>query len=108
LQRRGIAAAAEGYYQLINQHSGLLLDVSGASTDAGANVVQWHDNAGASQQWSLVQVSSPRSASLARGPGHGTAPDPVMATTVENQVEARQQPPTGLDLPDFAEGPLGT
>jgi alpha-glucosidase len=35
----------------------LYLDVSGSSTSAGANIVQWTSSGGASQQWSLAAVS---------------------------------------------------
>jgi O-glycosyl hydrolase len=42
------------YYKLINVNSGLLLDVSGASISDGAQLIQWPDNGGWNQQWSIV------------------------------------------------------
>jgi hypothetical protein len=44
-------------YHVSNQNSGLLLDVTGASKTAGAQVIQATSTGGASQQWSLVAVS---------------------------------------------------
>ncbi|GCF09931.1 RICIN domain-containing protein [Dictyobacter arantiisoli] len=41
------------YYKLVNRNSGKVLDVSNASTTAGAAIDQWTDNGGASQQWNL-------------------------------------------------------
>jgi O-glycosyl hydrolase len=46
-----------GYYEIVNNNSGQLLDVSGGSTTAGANVIQWTSNGGTNQQWSLVPVN---------------------------------------------------
>jgi hypothetical protein len=43
-------------YHVSNQNSGLLLDVTGASKTAGANVIQWSDTGGANQKWKLVSV----------------------------------------------------
>ena len=34
-------AAGDGYYSLINRHSGSALDVIGASTESGAAVIQY-------------------------------------------------------------------
>ena len=45
---------ADGYYTLGS--NGLVADVSGASTAAGAPVIQWSANGGANQEWSLVLV----------------------------------------------------
>jgi hypothetical protein len=42
-----------GYYNIVNKNSGLLLDVNGASTTAGAQVIQWNNTGGANQQWVL-------------------------------------------------------
>ena len=43
-------------YQLQNISSGLVQDVSGASTNAGAQVIQWGYNSGANQQWKFIPV----------------------------------------------------
>ncbi|MBA2394495.1 MAG: cellulase family glycosylhydrolase [Ktedonobacteraceae bacterium] len=44
------------YYKLVNRNSGKDLDVSSASTADGGTVVQWTDNGGTNQQWSMVKV----------------------------------------------------
>jgi hypothetical protein len=46
------------YYHISNKNSGMLLDVSGASKTAGASVIQWNNNNGANQKWTLVSVGS--------------------------------------------------
>ncbi|MEC0227600.1 RICIN domain-containing protein [Paenibacillus alba] len=43
-----------GYYNIRNAASGDLLDVNGASTSDGANVIQWPSNNGWNQQWQLI------------------------------------------------------
>jgi hypothetical protein len=45
---------AKTYYQIVNRNSGLVMDVSGGSTNAGATLIQWTNHSGLSQQWSLV------------------------------------------------------
>ena len=50
--------AGSTYYHISNKNSGLLLDVSGASKTAGANVIQWSNTGGANQKWTLVSVGS--------------------------------------------------
>ncbi len=46
------------YYQIVNRNSGLVMDVSGGSTNAGAQVIQWTNHSGANQQWALVPDGS--------------------------------------------------
>jgi O-glycosyl hydrolase len=53
----GGTGIGSGSYELVNHHSNLLLDVSGASTSNGASVIQWNGNGGTNQQWGLVPVS---------------------------------------------------
>ena len=68
-QRHQPAVAARrhrgGYVRLINRNSGKALEVQGASTADGANIVQYDDWGGTNQQWQLVQV------------GGGTTPPPT-------------------------------
>ncbi|MET9730449.1 RICIN domain-containing protein [Streptomyces sp. NPDC006458] len=42
-----------GTYRLVNRHSGKVLDVSGASTADGAEVIQWPWTGGNNQRWAL-------------------------------------------------------
>ena len=53
---RLVPAATSGYYRLVNVDNGLCADVSGGSTADGANVIQWAPNAGANQEWQLVDL----------------------------------------------------
>ena len=52
----GAPATPTGYVQLINRNSGKALEVQGASTADGANIVQYADWNGTNQQWQLVRV----------------------------------------------------
>jgi len=45
------------YYRLLNINSGDALDVNGASTASGANVIQWPQNGGNNQQWVITSSS---------------------------------------------------
>jgi alpha-galactosidase len=47
-----------GYYTFVNRNSGLLLDVSGASTNDSAPVIQYANNGQANQQWSFVDAGN--------------------------------------------------
>jgi pectate lyase len=53
-QQWRFVAAGDGYYRLVNRHSGKALDVYGWSTADGGDVVQWADLGGANQQWRLT------------------------------------------------------
>lgn len=48
------AVEAGVFYQLVSVHSGKAVDVQGASTEAGAMVVQWAPHAGQNQQFRFV------------------------------------------------------
>ncbi len=45
-------------YNLVNRNSGLLLDVSGASTANGGLLIQYASNGGKNQQWKLVNAAT--------------------------------------------------
>lgn len=55
-QQWTVAVNSSGYDTLTNTSSGDLADVQGASTTAGAPVIEWPSNGGANQQWQLVPV----------------------------------------------------
>ena len=42
---------------LTNAHSGLVMDVSGASTAPGGKVIQWTNHNGTNQQWTLTRTT---------------------------------------------------
>ncbi len=48
--------SSSGYVRLINRNSGKALEVQGASTADGGNIVQYDDWGGTNQQWQLVRV----------------------------------------------------
>ncbi len=43
-------------YQLVNEGSGLAMDVGGASTDNGANILQWSSHSNANQQYKVTDM----------------------------------------------------
>src|SRR4051812_26841522 len=63
------AAHADTYYKLVAHNSALTLDVQGGSTAPGAPVIQWYDNGGANQRWTLPIRRAPR-----EWDGAGSAP----------------------------------
>jgi hypothetical protein len=44
------------FYKILNKNSGKAVDVSGGSTSAGANVIQWNDTGAQNQHWRWVPV----------------------------------------------------
>lgn len=50
----------DSYYKIVNKNSGKALDVSGASTANGADVIQWDYLGGDNQQWRIVEVTKGR------------------------------------------------
>ncbi|HEU5426027.1 MAG TPA: alpha-galactosidase [Actinocrinis sp.] len=54
-----LTRTGSGSYTLAAVSNGLLADVSGASTSAGAAVIQWPSNGGANQHWTLTPVPDP-------------------------------------------------
>jgi alpha-galactosidase len=51
-----LTPTGSGSYTMSTPSDGMLADVSGASTTAGAQVIQWPSNGGANQHWTLVPV----------------------------------------------------
>jgi Ricin-type beta-trefoil lectin domain len=50
----GTASAQSNTYTTLNPSSSFMaIDVSGASTAPGAGVIQWYDNGGSNQRWSV-------------------------------------------------------
>lgn len=50
-------APANGTFVIVNRKSGKTLDVSGAATANGSNVIQWGGNGGTNQRWTLTQLT---------------------------------------------------
>jgi hypothetical protein len=51
-----LTSTSSGGYTVSTPSDGMLADVSGASTTAGASVIQWPSNGGPNQHWTLVPV----------------------------------------------------
>ena len=51
-------AIDSGRYSIISRHSGLALEVSSASSEDGANVIQWEYNSGKHQQFDVVNLGN--------------------------------------------------
>ena len=54
--RHGVSRPLGRLSRVIARHSGKCLDVSGASTEDGAAIIQWTCHGGANQQWRLEAV----------------------------------------------------
>jgi regulation of enolase protein 1 (concanavalin A-like superfamily) len=52
-----IPSVLYGNYKIIASHSNKALDVKDGSTADGAQVIQWTDNGGTNQQWTITQIS---------------------------------------------------
>jgi hypothetical protein len=48
-----VVSVGGGYYELVNQNSGLALEVPGWSGTQGTLLDQWNANGGANQVWSI-------------------------------------------------------
>lgn len=48
--------AKSAFYKILNKNGGKAIDVSGGSTSAGANVIQWNDTGAQNQLWRWVAV----------------------------------------------------
>ncbi|MFF3608367.1 RICIN domain-containing protein [Streptomyces sp. NPDC002463] len=51
----GTTPALSGTYKIVNANSGQLLDASGGQTADGTPAIQWPDNGGTNQQWTLAR-----------------------------------------------------
>jgi hypothetical protein len=51
-----LADSAGGYVRFISRHSNKALEVQGAATNDGGNIVQYDDWGGNNQQWQLIRV----------------------------------------------------
>ncbi|MGW5781699.1 RICIN domain-containing protein [Streptomyces sp. NPDC003863] len=51
----GSTPALSGTYKIVNANSGQLLDASGGQTADGTPAIQWPDNGGTNQQWTLAR-----------------------------------------------------
>ncbi|CAM5302927.1 hypothetical protein SGLAM104S_05438 [Streptomyces glaucescens] len=83
-QQFRLADSDAGHVRLLNRTSGKAVEVQGASTADGANVVQYTDWGGANQQWQMIKLSS------GGGGGCGSAPTLTSGThTIQSGGKSR-------------------
>lgn len=46
----------DGYYYIVVQHSGKVLDVADGNTEDGAKIIQWSETGSDNQKWKLENV----------------------------------------------------
>ncbi|MTK04833.1 RICIN domain-containing protein, partial [Micromonospora sp. CP22] len=85
-----------GHVRLVSRHSGKVVEVQGAATSDGANIVQYADWNGANQQWQLVRVDGgggPTSPPPTGEPGAGCGRTPTLGNgshTIQSSGKSRQ------------------
>ena len=52
------------YYKIVNRNSGLVMDVYGGGTNAGAQVIQWTYHNGSNQKWYLRTYNTPNGSTI--------------------------------------------
>ncbi len=55
---RSTTPPTSNFHTLVNQNSGKLVEIAGASTAVGANVIQWSNNGGQNQQFQFIDAGS--------------------------------------------------
>ena len=88
---------ADGSYQIVNAESNLCMDVSGASTAAGAQVIQWTCHGSGNQRWIVTPLSGGGYTIASQSSG-------LLLTTASNAdgSPVTQQPETGSALQHWA------
>lgn len=56
--KTGFGLGFSGGYEIVNQHSGMVLEVAAFATNAGAYVDQWIGNGGSNQHWTLTSLGN--------------------------------------------------
>jgi uncharacterized repeat protein (TIGR03803 family) len=84
----------DGYVEIVSRNSGKCLDVSGASTDAGASAIQWICHGGLNQQWRLEPAGGGAFRIIARHSGQALD---VFGALVDDVTPIIQWPVHGGD-----------
>jgi uncharacterized protein (DUF1800 family) len=93
-----------GYYQLVARHSGKCLDVSGASHDDLAPVIQWDCHTGENQQWSFESVAGGYYRITVRHSGKALD---VSGASLDDAAPVIQYTPHGGENQQWSLEPLG-
>lgn len=83
-------------YKVLNKNSGKTIDVSGASTAAAANVIQWNDTAAQNQRWlwfpvgdGSYEIVNQNSGQLLDVSGASTADDATVVQQPDNNAASQ-------------------
>ena len=86
----------DGSYEIVNQNSGQLLDVANASTADNATVVQWTDDNGANQHWTLTaagngyyKIKNVKSGKLLAVSGSSTTAGAQLVQTTDTNADSQ-------------------
>ncbi|MER6069632.1 RICIN domain-containing protein [Streptomyces sp. NPDC001817] len=83
-------------YKVLNKNSGKVIDVSGASTAAAANVIQWNDTAAQNQRWlwfpvgdGSYEIVNENSGQLLDVTGGSTTDDAIVVQQPDNSAASQ-------------------
>ena len=94
----------DGYFEIVSRNSGKCLDIFGASTDAGAQAIQWICHGGTNQQWRLEPAGGGAVRIIARH--SGLALD-VFGASLDDVAPVIQWPVHGGDNQAWTLEPAG-
>ncbi|MBO1329798.1 RICIN domain-containing protein [Streptomyces sp. VRA16 Mangrove soil] len=97
--------APSAFYKILNAHSGKAADVSGGSTTAGANVIQWNDTGASNQLWRWVAVGDGSYEIVNQKSGHLLT---VTDASTADGATVVQQPDTNTDSQRWTPVAAGT
>ena len=92
------------FFEIVSRNNGKCLDVFGASTDAGASVIQWVCHGGPNQQWRLEPIGGGAVRIIARH--SGLALD-VFGASLDDVAPIIQWPTHGGDNQSWTLAPAG-
>ncbi|WP_033439056.1 non-reducing end alpha-L-arabinofuranosidase family hydrolase, partial [Saccharothrix sp. NRRL B-16314] len=91
-QQFRLADSDNGHVRLINRNSNKAVEVQGAATNDGGNIVQYSDWGGANQQWQLVRVgggTNPTTTTTTSNPGTCSLPSTYRWTSTGSLANPR-------------------
>lgn len=82
-QQWQLAPTGDGYYRIVNVSSGQLLNVPGASTTSGTQLIQWPDDNGTNSQWQINAGYTVKARSDGLNVATGSGNSVVQSTTAQ-------------------------